>query len=140
MVTRGFNFWSPQAVIHDDPATGFGKGTIELENGWQLIAVPVEFGYFSTTERKLIHDNSTVAKFKNYVFDQITTIYGEGCVEVANAYIGGLNTFYSFVPNSTPESSPNNFSLIYNDGVNKEITGFWIKSLSTVPIIISWGE
>ncbi len=140
MVARGFDLWSPQIITTTASGSAFGKGTIELENNWQLCAVPVEFGYYSTTQHELIHDSTTVAKFKNYILDQINDLYGEGLIEVANAYIGDLNSFYSYVPESTPESSPHNFSLIYTDGVNKEITGFWIKSVATSPMTISWGE
>jgi len=140
MAARGFDIWSPQIITTTASGNAFGKGTIELESNWQLCAVAIEFGYYSTMQHKLIHDNNTVAKFKNYILDQIEDIYGEGHIEVANAYIGDLNSFYSYVPGSTPESSPHNFSLIYNDGANKEITGFWIKSIASDPMIISWGE
>ena len=131
--------WSPQ-IIHTTVSGGsFGSGTIEIESNWQLCAVAIEFGFWENTTHTLVHDNTTTARFKNYILDQIDDLYGTGCIEVANAYIGGLNSFYSYVPGSTPESSPHNFSLIYNDGVNKEITGFWIKNISGSPIVISWG-
>jgi hypothetical protein len=82
-----------------------------------------------------------VAKFKNYVLDQITDLYGTGIVEVANTYPGDLQAFYSYVVGSTPESSPHNWQLVYDDGGNKEISGFWIKVIGpAAPYLISWGE
>lgn len=118
-----------------------GSGTIELESGWQLIAIPVEYGYWDSTSHAHVHDGVTRAKFKNYVLDQITDLYGSGIVSVANTYTGDQQAFYSYVVGSTPESSPNNFQLIYDDGVHREISGFWIKIIGgAAPYSISWGE
>jgi len=138
LVTKGYDLWSP--IITTTSGTGFGRGTIEIENDWQLCAIPVDFGYWNSTTHMHIHDSSTVAKFKNYVLDQIDDLYGPGLIEVSNTYIGGVGQFYSYIPGSTPESSPNNFQMIYNDGIHKEVSGFWIKSLSVSSIIISWGK
>jgi len=138
LVSRGYDLWSP--VITTTSGTGFGRGTIEIENDWQLCAIPVEFGYWDNVTHMHIHDSSTVAKFKNYVLDQIDDLYGSGLIEVSNTYTGGAGQFYSYIPGSTPESSPNNFQMIYNDGIHKEVSGFWIKSLSVSSITISWGE
>ena len=139
LVAKGFDLWSPLPATTTASGNAFGKGTIEIESNWQLCAIPVEFGYWDSVTHELIHDN-TVAKFKNYVLDQIDDIHGEGCIEVANAYTGDSNAFFSYVPGSTPENSPHNFSLMYNDGINKEITGFWIKNTSGSPVVITWGE
>jgi len=118
-----------------------GYGSIELEYGWQLIAVPVVHGYWDFASHKHIHDNITVAKFKNYILDQITDLYGNNIVEVANTYLGDNQFFWNYVPGSTPETSPHNFQLVYDDGVNKEIAGFWIKIKGTnAPYLITWGE
>ena len=118
-----------------------GNGTIELEYGWQMVSIPIEYGYWDTTTSGHIHDGSTPAKFKNYVLDQITDLYGSGVVEVANTYFGDNQFFYSYVVGSTPENSPHNFELVYDDGGNKEITGWWIKVIgNSAPYIISWGE
>lgn len=138
LVTRGFDLWSPLPCTASGGG-GFGRGSVEIESNWQLCAIPVEFGYWDLTKHTHVHD-TTIAKFKNYILDQIDDLYGGGNIEVANAYIGDLDSFYSYVPGSTPESSPHNFSLMYNDGSNKEITGFWIKNISGSPIVISWGE
>jgi len=118
-----------------------GSGSIELEFGWQLAAIPIDYGYWESTTHKHVHDDITVAKFENYVLDQITDLYGSGVVEVANTYPGDLQAFYSYVVGSTPESSPHNFNMVYDDGGNKEISGFWIKIIGgSAPYTITWGE
>jgi len=137
LVTRGFDLWSPTTVTGD---LNFGKGIIEIEPGWQLIAIPIEYGYWDTISQSLVHGGTTRAKFKNYVLDQINDLYGPGKIEVANTYTGDAQSFYSYVVGSTPESSPHNFNLVYEDGVYKEISGFWIKSKHDSNITISWGE
>lgn len=116
-----------------------GEGLVELDYGWQLIAVPIKYGYWDTLTHKHVHDNTT-AKFKNYILDQITDLYGPGIVEVANTYLGDLQAFLSYVVGSTPESSPNNFNLVYQDGDSQEVSGFWIKIIgNNHPYTITWG-
>lgn len=134
-----YDMWSPQ-VTTTSSGVNFGKGYLEIEYDWALCAVPVEFGYWSKTEHRHIHDGMTVAKFKNYIYDQIEDLYGPGQIEVSNAYVGGTGQFYSFIPGSTPESSFNNFQLMYSDGDFMEITGWWIKSVNPDSMLISWGE
>jgi hypothetical protein len=134
-----YDMWSPQTVTTAS-GTNFGKGSIELEQGWQLVAIPISLGYWDSAEHKLVHDGTTVAKFKNYVLDQIEDLYGSDLIEVANTYTGDQQSFYSYVVGSTPETSPHNFKLMYDDGGNMEIAGFWIKSLSASSITITWGE
>jgi hypothetical protein len=126
----------------DTTSSGIGgSGSIELEEGWQLIAVPIQYGYWDSTEHKHVHDGTTKARFKNYVFDQITDVHGTGIVEVANTYPGDLQAFLSYVVGSTPETSPHNFQMVYADGPNLEISGFWIKIIGlNSPYIITWGE
>lgn len=138
IITKGFDLWSPQIITGS--VEGFGSGTIQLEYGWQLISVPVQFGYWNTNMHSLVHDGITVAKFKNYILDQITDLYGPGTIEVANTYTGDQQAFFSYVVGSTPESSPHNFKLVYDDEGNLEISGFWIKSVNVNPMIIGWGE
>jgi len=121
--------------------SGIGYGSIQLEYGWQLVAIPIEHGYWSSASHTHVHDEVTVAKFENYVLDQITDLYGAGVVEVANTYPGDLNAFYSYVVGSTPSTSPHNWQLIYDDSGNKEISGFWIKIIGgSAPYLITWGE
>ena len=117
-----------------------GYGFIQLEPSWQLAAVPVVHGYWSSTQHKHIHDGVTIARFKNYILDQITDLYGNDMIEVANTYLGDNQFFWNYVPGSTPETSNHNFQLVYNDSGYFEISGFWIKSLSLTPIVITWGE
>lgn len=135
--TAGYDLYGYREV---PVVSGVESGSIELEYGWQMIAIPIEYGYWDNTTHTHIHDNVTVAKFKNYVLDQIEDLYGTGVVEVANTYTGDQQAFYSYVVGSTPEGSPHNFNMIYVDGSNKEISGFWIKSLSLTSMIITWGD
>jgi len=142
MAARGFDMWSPQIITTTVSGGGmFGKGSIELETGWQLVAIPIEHGYWSSATHMHIHDGVTKAKFKNYVLDQISDLYGEDIVEVANTYTGDQQAFFSFVVGSTPASSPHNFNLVYSDNISMEIAGFWINIIgNTGPYVISWGE
>ena len=135
IITRGYG------KCEETTSSGVGNGHIELEYGWQLVAIPIKYGYWSSTANKHIHDDITTAKFKNYVLDQIVDKYGNNIVEVANTYIGDVQAFYSYVVGSTPSSSPHNFNLIYTDTAGDEITGFWIKIIgSNAPYVISWGD
>jgi len=115
-------------------------GFIQLEYGWQLVAVPVKYGYWDNNTHSLVHDDTTRAKFKNYIVDQIEDLYGPGSVELANTFTGDNQAFYSYVVNSTPDSSPHNFNLVYEDGPYLEIAGFWIKSTSSGTMLVEWGE
>ena len=129
-------------TVCDTTASGIGGyGSIELEYGWQMIAIPIVNGYWDSTEHKHIHDEVTKSKFKNYVLDQITDLYGSGVVEVANTYLGDNQFFWSYVVGSTPEGNPHNFQLVYDDGLNREIAGFWIKVVgASAPYMITWGD
>ena len=132
----GYSLWEDVCV---EPEECMGAGSIELELGWQLCAIPIQYGYWNTSSHQLVHDGSTTAKFKNYILDQIEDLYGTGLVEVANTYVGDVGAFYSYVVGSTPESSPHNWQLTYDDGSYQEIAGFWIKTLAS-GIVITWGE
>jgi hypothetical protein len=138
-IVSRYDLWSPQ-IITTASGTNFGKGSIQIEQGWQLISIPVTYGYWDSTTHSLVHDDVTVAKFKNYVLDQIEDLYGVDNVEVANTYTGDQQAFYSYVVGSTPETSPHNFNLVYEDGANMEIAGFWLKSINPNNMLISWGE
>jgi len=136
--SAGYDFYSR---VTTTVSGGIGSGSLELENSWQLVSIPIQYGYWDFVTHQHIHDEVTVAKFKNYVLDQITDLYGTDIVEVANTFTGDAQMFYSYVVGSTPESSPHNFSLCYEDGVNKEFSGFWIKIVgSSSPYIITWGS
>jgi len=136
--SAGYDFYSR---VITTVSGGTGSGSLELENSWQLVSIPIQYGYWDSTTHRHIHDGVTIAKFKNYVLDQITDLYGINIVEVANTFTGDAQIFYSYVVGSTPESSPHNFLLCYEDGVNKEFSGFWIKIVGpTSPYIITWGS
>jgi hypothetical protein len=118
-----------------------GYGSIQLESSWQLIAIPIVYGYWDSIQHKHVHDDTTIAKFKNYVLDQITDLYGSGVVEVANTYLGDNQFFWSYVVGVTPDDEEHNFQLVYDDAGNFEIAGFWIKiSGPMAPYIITWGD
>jgi len=40
--TAGYDLYSGEEVT----ASGIGGGSIQLENGWQLISIPIEYGYW----------------------------------------------------------------------------------------------
>ena len=139
MVAKGFDLWSPQIITGG--MEGFGRGTVQLEYGWQLISVPVAKGYWDSDIHEHVHDNITIARFKNYILDQITDLYGNSVVEVANTFLGDNQFFYSYVVGVTPESSSHNWQLVYEDDGNFEISGAWINIIgSNAPYLISWGE
>lgn len=118
-----------------------GYGSIQLEFGWQLIAIPVMYGYWDDTAHEHVHDEFTVAKYENYVQEQIDDLYGAGIIEVANTYLGDNQFFWSYVVGSTPTSSPHNFQLVYSDSGSQEISGFWIKCIGPAPpYLITWGN
>lgn len=136
VASAGYQLWGTTTAS----GTCSNFGSIQLEPGWQLISVPVGYGYWDSSSHQHVHDDVTVAKFKNYVLDQIEDLYGTGLVEVANTYLGDNQFFWSYVVGSTPDGSPHNFQLIYDDGPYREISGFWIKMTTTSGIIINWGE
>jgi len=123
-----------------------GYGSIQLEFGWQLIAIPIDYGYWDSITHAHVHNDVTRAKAENYVMDQIEDLYAtvsgiETIVEVANTYTGDQQAFFSYVVGSTPTSSPHNFQMVYSDGANQEISGFWIKIIGpNAPYLITWGE
>jgi len=94
---------------------GSCSGTIKIQNNaWQLIAIP-----------------RNVGNVKEYFVDRLATSYGvapESLIDICNTYIGGEGRFRSYIPGVTNAATSNNFPLIYDDGVNREITGFWVKT------------
>ena len=139
--TAGYDFFTAPCVASGVVCSGIGGGSIQLEFGWQLAAIPIEYGYWDDTTHQHVHDDVTVAKFENYILDQITDLYGTGVVEVANTYLGDVQAFYSYVVGSTPTASFHNWQLMYDDGVHREISGFWIKIIGgSAPYVITWGQ
>ena len=124
------------------------SGLIEVDpDRWQIIAIPMEYGFWDKTQSKIVNDGVTRSKFLNVVIDQIEDVYNVPASDlmiVANAYIGSINQFYNFVPGLVTESSVHNFPLVYldddfltGDNIKKEITGFWIKA-KEMPFKIKW--
>lgn len=126
------------------PASSIYHGEIEIEpNRWQMLSVPVMFGYWDNITHKLIHDNQTIATIKNYILNQIEDIMGnpiELYIKSVHTYIGDNNFYYNFIPNVTNPLSIHNFPLAYLDGDKVEYVGFWIQSIHNDNIIIKWGE
>lgn len=124
--------------------TSCGSGIIEVEpNRWQLVSIPIKYGYWDSNLHKHIHDDVTIARIKNYVVDQIEDVYGVDAntmVEVFNTYFGDVNKYYNFIPNVTDPLSIHNFELGYQDTNDTEYTGFWIKSVYDSVFLITWGE
>ncbi len=119
-------------------------GTIQIEpDRWQLIAIPIQYGYWDNVLHKHIHDDITISRIHNYIIEQIEDIYSvpaDTMIEVFNAFIGDVNKYYNFLPGVTDPLSEHNFELAYQDGVHLEYTGFWIKSIHNTPFEIIWGE
>lgn len=121
---------------------GFISGEIEIEpNRWQMIALPVKYGYYDETTHEVKSSDTIRATIYNYVVKQLETIYNdsiENLVEVINTFIGDDNYFLNYVPGFTPVNSIHNFNLIYEDGAREEIVPFWIKSKTNYNMVIQW--
>lgn len=120
------------------------KGAIiEIEKGWQLLSIPIKNGYYDKDKKSLIHKTDVLANIQNYILDQIEGLYNvkaSDYISIANTYTGDNQFFYNYIPGVTNPLSTNNFNFVYNDGINEEYVGFWIKSISDIPFIIKWGE
>ena len=120
----------------------FMEGEIQLEaNKWQMVTIPVKFGYFDVTEERLKTSKTIRSTVYNYVVQQLETVYNEpiyNLVEVINTYIGDNNFFYNYVPGLTSENSSHNFNLVYMDNDRNEIVPFWIKSKTTFDMVLKW--
>jgi len=119
-----------------------GLSEIEIEaNRWQMVAIPVKYGYFDTVSGEVKSSTTVRAKIYNYVVLQLETIYSddfENLVEIINTYIGDNDFFYNYVPGFTPENSEHNFPLVFEDGTRQEIVPFWIKSKVAFNMILKW--
>jgi len=126
------------------PKSGMCAGdVIEIEpNRWQMISIPIRYGFWDTTTHDLVHDDVTIATIKNYVADQIEDVYGvpaSTMIEVFNTYIGDIHKMYNYVPNITIENSEHNFPLAYIDDGRVEYVGMWVKSIHPTTFTIKWG-
>ena len=126
------------------PKSGMCQGDlIEIEqNRWQMVTIPIKYGYWDKTIHDHVHDDITIATVKNYIVDQIEDVYGvqaNTMVEVINTYIGDENLMRNYVCGVTIDSSGHNFPLAYMDGSKIEYTGIWVKSIHPTPFTIKWG-
>lgn len=126
------------------PKSGMCQGDIiEIEpNRWQMVSIPIRYGYWNKTAHEHVHDDVTVARIKNYIIDQIEDVYGvpaNTMIEVLNTYIGDTNKMWNYVCGVTIDASEHNFPLAYIDGTKVEYCGIWIKSIHPSLFNIQWG-
>jgi hypothetical protein len=126
------------------PKSGMCSGDLlEIEPArWQMVSIPIRYGYWDSVNHIHEHDDTTIANIKNYIIDQIEDTYGvpaETMVEVINTYVGDVHKMWNYVCGVTIDSSEHNFPLAYMDGTNVEYCGLWIKSIHPVPFTIRWG-
>lgn len=126
------------------PKSGMCAGQLlEIEPArWQMISIPIQYGYWDSNIHDHVHDDTTIATIKNYIIDQIEDTYGvpaETMVEVINTYVGDVHKMWNYVCGVTIDSSEHNFPLAYNDGGKIEYCGLWIKSIHPTPFNIKWG-
>ena len=112
------------------------SGIIQLQPGWQLVAIPTVHGYWNSSTGSITKDN-TPSTVSNYLLDQLAFKLGidksllNQHIQVCIAYRGGKLS-QNMVVGFTPETSVNNFQLSYIDDVNLklEFTAFWVKVIS----------
>lgn len=127
------------------PKSGMCQGDIiEIEqNRWQMITIPIRYGYWDKTTHDHVHDDTTIATVKNYIIDQIEDVYGvpaNTMIEVINTYVGDVHKMYNYVCGITIDSSEHNFPLAYMDSGKVEYAAIWVKSIHPTPFNIKWGE
>lgn len=119
-------------------------GIIQIEpNRWQLISIPIIYGYWDNINHKLIHDDIIRANVKNYIIDQIEDRYSISAneyIEIISTYFGDDNEFKSYIPGITNVNSTHNFPLAFFDGENIEYAAMWIKSKTSTVFTINWGS
>lgn len=141
--SAGHNFWADEVTTSG--GGGIGSGIIEIENGFQMLGIPVDFGYWDAVTHKHVHDNTTPATVHNYIITQIEDTYGAAAntmIEICNTLIGGQGNYWNFVPGVTNPLSPHNFQMSYLDSGagSQEVTGFFIKSVHATLFTIKWGD
>ena len=122
------------------------SGEIQIEpDRWQLIAVPAPFGYWDNVSHSIVNDGITIAKVKNYIVAQLEDKYVGGgetigdYVTIINTYVGDINAFWTWTAAAPPpDTSPNNFPLVYIDGTRREVAGIWVRSVSSSEMILEW--
>lgn len=139
--SSGYNLWADD-VSSDDC---IGNGIIEIENGFQMIGIPIIEGWWNPVTHKHVHNDGTTANVYNYIITQIEDTYGvaaDTMIEVCNTLIGGQGSYWNFVPGVTNPLSPHNFQMSYLDSGagSQEVTGFFIKSIHPTSFTIKWGD
>lgn len=131
-------------LIYGNYSSSVYGGEIEIEpDRWQLITIPVMYGYWDNVNHQLIHDGQTIARIKNYLLDQIADIMGnpvQNYIRIVNTFIGDNNFYYNYIPGVTNPLSVHNFPLVYLDGERVEYVAFWIRSIHNESIVVKWGE
>lgn len=124
------------------PKSTFYQGEIEIEpQKWQMIAIPVKYGYYDIVENTIKNSTTIRAKIYNYVIQQLEAVYNtqsENLIESINTHIGDSGYYWNYIPNFTPEASEHNFPLIYVDNSREEIVPFWIKTKVDFDLILKW--
>ena len=139
--TLGYDFYcNPCPTV-----SGVAGGYIDVEQSWQMLSLPVKFGWWNSVTHKHVHDDITPATVYNYIIVQIEDIYGVNCntmLEVCNSLVGGQGNYWNFVPGVINPLSPHNFQLSYLDPNvgDYEYTGFFIKSIHSTSFTIQWGD
>jgi len=96
------------------------NGSINLNNGvWQQIAIPVN----KTVKEYFIDGIDTLIK----TYDNTKSV--SDVIERVSAYYGMNNSFLTYIPGVTPDTSDSNFMLLHTDNNITEITAFWVKVL-----------
>ena len=114
---------------------------IELEIGWNLVAITSRYGYWNKTTHEIEY-NAIHSNIKNYIIDQLEDVYSvqaNTLIEVIYGYLGNTQTFYNYKPGITPDTANDNFKLVYNDDNGRyETMGLWIKNISEQNLILKW--
>jgi hypothetical protein len=114
--------------------------TINIEPGWQMITVPVVYGYWDISTHEHVYDENVIARIKNYIFDQIEDLYGSASDKIAiyKTYIGDTQKYYNYIGGVTPDDNENNFPLAWiDDSDNVEYTSFWVYNTTDDTITIT---
>jgi len=73
------------------------EGKIEIEpDRWQLISIPVKYGYYDIANNKLMRSKTIRATIYNYVVTQLESVYGneiKNLIRVINSYNSDSKNF-----------------------------------------------
>jgi len=141
-------------AVYLDTGWAAGRSEMGVQNiypGWNLITVPIKYGYWSSEDGTFVHDGETRATIKNYIMDQIADVYGnpESYINIATTYIGEGEKYHKdYIPGITPDNSSHNFYLgigneYAEDGsfiAQLNYVPFWIHNITSTTLSIKWGE